>query len=64
MCFVNRLCFTINSCEGVADTLSRIERGAFDFPEDPVISPEAKDFITRVRAQRFCLLILIGCSLC
>ncbi|CAN0408615.1 unnamed protein product [Ascophyllum nodosum] len=36
------------TCEGVADTLSRIERGAFDFPEDPVISPEAKDFITRL----------------
>ncbi|CAN0166149.1 unnamed protein product, partial [Ectocarpus fasciculatus] len=33
---------------GGADTLSRIERGSYAFPEDPAVSDEAQDFVSRV----------------
>lgn len=39
----------MHSESGGADTLSRIQRGSYDFPEHPVVSPEAKDFVGKVR---------------
>lgn len=34
---------------GGADTLSRIQRGLYDFPEQPALSAEAKEFMSKVR---------------
>lgn len=41
---------------GGADTLSRIERGTYAFPEEPKISAEAQDFVGRV-SQRHARLV-------
>lgn len=38
-----------NSDSGGADTLSRIQRGTYTFPEEPATSADAKDFVGRVR---------------
>eukprot|EP00903_Cladosiphon_okamuranus_P015401 g14225.t1 len=33
---------------GGADTLSRIERGSYAFPDEPLVSAEARDFVSRL----------------
>eukprot|EP00752_Nemacystus_decipiens_P008679 g7747.t1 len=33
---------------GGADTLSRIERGSYAFPDEPIVSADARDFVSRL----------------
>lgn len=40
---------SLSSESGGADTLSRIERGSYAFPDEPVVSAEAEDFVGKVR---------------
>ena len=42
------LTYSLHSKSGGADTLSRIERGAYTFPEVPAVSAVAKDFVAKV----------------
>lgn len=39
----------IGSESAGADTLSRIQRGSYEFPDEPMVSTEAKDFVGKVR---------------
>lgn len=45
---------SLHSKSGGADTLSRIERGAYTFPEAPAVSALAKDFVAKVSFDRNC----------
>lgn len=47
-CAVLRFDVLMCSESGGADTLSRIERGSYAFPEEPLVSAEARDFVSRV----------------
>lgn len=47
-CFTLCLFVFLSSESAGADTLSRIQRGCYEFPDELPISPEAKDFVSKV----------------